>query len=489
MNLRPYQININNLIAKKLARTKRVIFCLPTGAGKTFCFSNIVQRHLAKDAFNRVLILTNRSKLFDQTFEAIHRLDIKPFSYTAKAKLKEPIYSRCIIGMVETVKRRNAKSIPPPTLIIIDEAHIGSFKKIFEIFPDSLYIGATATPLATKKKDPLNNYYNDIAFQLDTPDLIELGYLNPAETWAVRSIDESQLKKRQGEYTDASQLQQLEQAKPKADFIQAYKKHAQGKKTLVFCVNVDHTIKTHERLKELNPNAFLVHSKQHPNQNELNILEFHESSDGVLVNCGILTTGYDHPAIECIMVHRSTTSLTLWLQMCGRGSRLSPETNKSKFTIVDLGNNAIKHLLWEARRDWEKLFKHPPQPSDRSDGVQGVKECPKCHMLLAPSILVCPECAHKFQIKAKDNTINGETFLLSETLKNVKDKPIAELSVPELIELQAHKNYKTGFIVRILRQRPPEDLKLFAKLKGYKSGWVQHQLQGAKDYTNFKVKL
>jgi len=175
--------------------------------------------------------------------------------------------------------------------------------------------------------------------------------------------------------------------------------------------------------------------------------------------------------------------------MCGRGSRLSPETNKTKFTIVDLGNNAIKHLLWEARRDWEKLFKHPPQPSDKSDGVQGVKECPKCHILIAPSISVCPECGHKFQIKAKDDTINGETFLLSQTLKNVKDKPIAELSVPELIELQAHKNYKTGFIVRILRQRPPEDLKLFAKLKGYKSGWVQHQRQGTKDYTNFKVKL
>lgn len=488
MQLRPYQSKLIQLTAQKLAQSKRVIMQLSTGGGKTICFSTIIERFLAKDMFNTVLVLTDRTELFRQTFKAIDRIGITPYEYSAKAKPKSTILSRCVIGMAQTIIRRKAKHLRQPSLIIIDEAHEGVFKKIFDLFPDSLYIGATATPLSASKKDPLNQYYNDIAFVIDTPELIELGYLNPAKTYAVKAIDDTKLSKRNGEYTDASQLAQLDNAKIKADLIAAYRKHANGKKTIVFCVNVQHTLDTYELFKSNGIEAYQITSKSTPAERHQMQESFRRSTSGLMVNCGILTKGYDHPPIEVAIIDRSTTSLPLWLQMCGRASRLSPETGKTEFTIIDLGNNWKRHLLWQAERDWVDLFHNPPQPSKKSDSVQGVKECPKCHFLMPPTALNCPECNHAFPTNTK-KTIQGDTFLVSPTLKAIENKTILDLSVPELIELQDFKGYKQGFIVRVLRTKGIQALKEYANLKGYKSGWVKMQSNGDKNFTNFKVKL
>ena len=488
MQLRPYQSKLIQATSHKLTKSKRVVMQLSTGGGKTVCFSTIVERFLAKDMFRSVLILTDRTELFRQTFKAIDRIGITPYEYSAQAKPKSTILSRCVMGMAQTIIRRKGNHLRKPDLIIIDEAHEGVFKKIFDLFPDSLYIGATATPLSASKKDPLNNYYGDIACVIDTPELIELGYLCPAKTYAVKAIDDTKLTKRNGEYTDASQLAQLNETQIKADLIAAYHKHAQGKKTIVFCVNVQHTLDTYELFKSNGLETYQITS--HSNAFERTQMQsaFHRSASGIMVNCGILTKGYDHPPIECVIVDRSTTSLPLWLQMCGRGSRISPETNKTDFTIIDLGNNWKRHLLWQAERDWTDLFRNPPQPSKKADSVQGVKECPKCHFLMPPTLSNCPECNYTFPHQTK-KIIQGDTFLVSPTLKAIENKTILDLSVPELIELQDFKGYKQGFIVRVLRAKGLDYLKEYAQLKSYKSGWVKMQSNGDKNFTNFKIKL
>ena len=84
---------------------------------------------------------------------------------------------------------------------------------------------------------------------------------------------------------------------------------------------------------------------------------FKHTPDAILTSVGILTTGFDEPTVETIIINRATKSLTLYFQMIGRGSRLLP--NKKEFTIIDLGNNAARFGLWDAPVDWQHIFKSP----------------------------------------------------------------------------------------------------------------------------------
>jgi type I site-specific restriction endonuclease len=84
---------------------------------------------------------------------------------------------------------------------------------------------------------------------------------------------------------------------------------------------------------------------------------FKKTPDAVLTSVGILTTGFDEPTVETIILNRATKSLTLYFQMIGRGSRKLP--NKSDFTVIDLGNNAARFGLWNEPVDWQHIFKSP----------------------------------------------------------------------------------------------------------------------------------
>ncbi|HET8736577.1 MAG TPA: helicase-related protein, partial [Pricia sp.] len=84
---------------------------------------------------------------------------------------------------------------------------------------------------------------------------------------------------------------------------------------------------------------------------------FSETPDAILTSVSILTTGFDEPTVETIMLNRATRSLTLYFQMIGRGSRVLPE--KEKFNVVDLGNNVARFGLWSAPIDWQEIFHFP----------------------------------------------------------------------------------------------------------------------------------
>ena len=84
---------------------------------------------------------------------------------------------------------------------------------------------------------------------------------------------------------------------------------------------------------------------------------FREKPNAILTSVSILTTGFDEPTVECVMLNRATRSLTLYFQMIGRGSRVLP--NKSEFTVVDLGNNLTRFGLWDAPIDWASIFRNP----------------------------------------------------------------------------------------------------------------------------------
>jgi superfamily II DNA or RNA helicase len=123
---------------------------------------------------------------------------------------------------------------------------------------------------------------------------------------------------------------------------------------------------------------------------------FANTPSAILNNVGLFTTGFDEPTIETIMINKSTESMPLWLQMCGRGSR--PTDEKNAFTIIDMGGNAVTHGDWCDSRDWENIFFNPPKKSDK-EGVAPSKNCPKCDAIVAASARMCKYCGFEFPVK------------------------------------------------------------------------------------------
>ena len=493
LQLRPYQKDLIDQIREKFARgRKRVVLCSPTGSGKTVVFSSVVIQTISKDMFNRVLIVTDRVELFQQTWGALDAMGATPTVLNAKTKNGESLHGRVVVGMVETIKRRYKrygkefkKYMGQFNLIIIDEAHKGNFREIIEMYPDSFVIGATATPISTSKKNPLKNHYDDIALSVDIPDLVLDGFLSPEKSYKMDVVDQDQLVKNysNGDFTEKSQAEQF--AKPRVfdGLLSSWQDRAKGLKTLVFCVNIEETYHTADNFRKAGYDPAVITSKSTSEERAEQLQKFHSKTDGIMVNCGILTTGYDHPPIECIVMNRATMSLPLWLQCCGRGSRISP--GKDQFVIIDMGGNIDRLGMWSDSRDWRDWFFNPCKP--RQEQPAPVKECKKCGALMHASVRKCQYCGYEYPVEEMQK-LDGELVEVNPVPAELQGKRISDLSVPELIELQRAKRYSNGFVLRILRSRGQEALREFAQIKNYKPGWIHFNADGPKSFTNFRVK-
>lgn len=502
MKLRPYQDDLVNTLRGKFRRDKRVILCSPTGSGKTVMFTYIVLNTLHKSMFQRALVVTDRIELLAQTFKSLGRTGIEAQVYDAKTKPKDPpIIARAVVAMVETIKRRY-KSNPDRLraqlgdfdMIIIDEAHKGNFKALFDIYPDAFYIGATATPIATSKKDPLKNYYQNIAYTVDVPELIELGFLSPCRPYAMRLIDSNALQKdyNRGDYTEQSQYEEFNKPMVFAGLIKAYREkcYTERRRTIIFCINIQHTLDTVRELKAAGFEAVWITSKSSKEERAEALKKFHMGKVDVMVNCGILTTGYDHPEISAVIMNRATMSLPLWLQCCGRGSRIHPESGKSDFVLIDMGTNIDRLGLWDEARDWKKWFFDPPKPGQSQPAP--VKECPECESLIPARTMQCPYCLYEFPIseKSQNEQIEGKLVeVVKPAPSDLIGRKIAELNTDELYLLYKSERYKKGFIMRVLRSKGEGALSYFARLAGFKKGWAYYQSRnGETTFTNITIR-
>jgi superfamily II DNA or RNA helicase len=223
-------------------------------------------------------------------------------------------------------------------------------------------------------------------------------------------------------------------------------------------------------------NVFYVHSQMSKDERESQLSGFHNSTDGIMCNCGILTTGYDHPAIECIILFRATLSLPLYLQMCGRGSRTFD--NKPNFIILDFGGNIDRFGKWQDSKDWIDFFNNPPK---KIEGVAPTKECPECEALLHLKVTECPYCGHIFEVKEK-KFFEGELIEVEPLPEHLKNKKVKDLTLKELHEVRNIRKWSLSFTYRILLAKGMEHVINYGKLNNYKPGW--HRFQKGEPITN-----
>ncbi|HEX9979128.1 MAG TPA: DEAD/DEAH box helicase [Flavobacterium sp.] len=337
-----------------------LLYQLPTGGGKTVIFSEIVRRYLQKHD-KKVVVLTHRIELCKQTSKMLKGFGVRNKIINSKIKeLPDQNEYSCFVAMVETLKNRindEKLHLDNVGLVIIDEAHYNSFRKLLNSFKKSFILGVTATPLSSNIKLPMNENYDELIVGDTIASLISKGFLAKATTYSY-DVGLTSLKVGiNGDYTVRSSDELYTNMVMQEKLLHAYTEKSLGKKTLIFNNGINTSLYVYETFREAGfPIRHLDNTSSNDERKDI-LHWFKKTPDAILTSVGILTTGFDEPTVETIILNRATKSLTLYFQMIGRGSRKLP--NKDNFTIIDLGNNAARFGLWDQPVDWQHIFRAP----------------------------------------------------------------------------------------------------------------------------------
>lgn len=344
-----------------------LLYQLPTGGGKTVIFSEIVNQYL-KTRSKKVLVLTHRIELCKQTSAVLSEFGVRNKVIDSKAKLDDQKDFDCFVAMVETLNNRlkdNKLDISNIGLVIIDEAHYNSFTKLFKFFDNSFLLGVTATPLSSNIELPMTDNYNELIVGESIESLIENRFLAEANMFSYNVGLTSLVVGANGDYTVKSSEDLYTNNEMLSKLMDAYNEHCNNKKTLIFNNGINTSLFVFDLFKRAGmPIAHLDNTTTKKERS--NILKwFKETPNAILTSVSILTTGFDEPSVEAIILNRATKSLTLYYQMIGRGSRIFK--NKKSFDVVDLGNNFHRFGPWGSTNlDWHRIFKYP---SHYLDGI------------------------------------------------------------------------------------------------------------------------
>jgi superfamily II DNA or RNA helicase len=358
-----YQSKDIDLILEKInlkGEGYHLLYQLPTGGGKTVIFSEIVRRYLINHN-KKVLVLTHRVELCKQTSDMLNAFGVRNKIINSFVKtLPESDKYDCYVAMVETLNNRlkdEKIKFNNLGLVIVDEAHFNSFRKLFKSFGKATLLGVTATPLSSNIKLPMYQNYDELITGASIAQLVEEGYLAKATTYSYEVGLTSLKVGINGDYTVKSSDDLYTGLMMQEKLVYAYNEHAKGKKTLIFNNGIRTSLHVLELFTEAGlPIRHLDNTATLEERQDI-LHWFRKTPDAILTSVGILTTGFDEPTVEVIILNRATKSLTLYLQMIGRGSRIIP--GKDNFTIIDLGNNEPRFGLWTTDFDWQYIFKNP----------------------------------------------------------------------------------------------------------------------------------
>jgi superfamily II DNA or RNA helicase len=406
---------------------------LPTGAGKTYTFCELAKRYFVEHV-QKVLIVVHRQELLQQAYNSLGE---KCFKIEKGVKVIPHDYDY-YVAMVETLHRRLDK-LPFFGLVIIDEAHIGNFRKLPYFEEECVkVVGVSATPVSEK---PLSTYFKNLVMPTDISTLINSGFLLNCQAFGFASdlVSKQKFKIKGGDFDEKQMQDFYSSEKMVKNVINAYWQTVPGQKTIIFNVNVAHNEAVYNAFQSEGLEVYSVTGETPIAERKRIIQDFKNNPHGIMCNVGVLTTGYDEPSVQAIILNRATKSLPLYLQMIGRGSRL--HEGKDKFTVIDLGKNTTRHGFYDDHFDWKTMFekgtKKEKKNADKENAAPN-KECPGCGYIQHTRIILCEKCGHDFeeerQKQAKEEK-EQKLFLLT------KESPI-NIPTEKIYEMAKERNWK-----------------------------------------------
>lgn len=404
MKLRQYQADAIEALYQYWidGRGSDPLIVCPTGAGKTLILAKLIEDALEFTG-TRVLMLTHVSELLKQGGqELVSILPGVDLGFYSASLGQKRLDRQVTFAGIQSIWERAYDMVPAPDLVIIDEAHLvpkntttryGKFlDDLRQCNPDVKIVGLTATPYRLdsgylhKGKGAI---FDGIAYDIPVGKLIDEGYLSPLISRGAKAkIDLTNVGKRGGEFIES----QLASAASDPDLVKATVEEivrfgADRKSWLVFSSGIEHAEMIRDQMLSNGVDAEVVTGSDNKTDRARKINDFKSMRLRCLINIGVLTVGFNHPATDLVAMVRATASAGLYVQMAGRGTRLAD--GKQDCLLLDFGGNVERHGFIDAVRVKDKT-------QSTGDGEAPVKECPECQAMVYAGLRVCIECGHEF---------------------------------------------------------------------------------------------
>lgn len=343
----------------------RPAIVLPTGAGKTVVFAALIKQFRAQTSMvrshamqnQRVIVLVHRDELADQAIAKIRA--VAPDLSVGKVKAADnDTHADVMVCSVQTLayERRLNRLTWHETkhgkvgLIITDECHhaaAASYGKVYAAFPDALQLGVTAT-LARGDGVGLGSVWEEVVYSKSVLWMISKGYLTDvkAKRVDIEGFDLAGLKTIRGDYQASDLGQAMEAAGADKVIATVYKEHAADRQGVVFTPTVETAWTTCEALASTGIPSAVIHGGTPRDERQSTFEGFRTGEIQVLVNCMVLTEGFDAPWASCAVIARPTQSQPLYVQMVGRVLRTWPgKTDALVLDVVGASANKLRTLI------------------------------------------------------------------------------------------------------------------------------------------------
>ena len=457
VTLRDYQQEGVENIRGAFRRCRSVLYCLPTGGGKTVVFSYVTENAIAKG--RRVAILVHRQELVDQARSSLERLGLQ-VGVIAPGHPESP-HLPVQVCSVQSLVRRLPRWPNAFDLIVIDEAHhavAGSWRKVLDAYPSAFRLGVTATPERLDGQG-LGNFFEVLIEGPGTWDLMQRGHLAECRVFIPpNGARRHKLSKLAGEFRMDSAAEEMKRSVLMGDVVTHYKKHLFPRTAIAFCCTVDHAQFVADEFKRAGVRAAVIDGTLDKNTRRQMIQGLATGDVQVLCSCEVISEGTDVPSVGGALLLRPTNSLSLFLQQCGRCLR--PAEGKPYAVILDHAGNVRKHGLPQDVQVWS-LANRKLKNCDKREAPM-VRVCQSCFAAIPGGVEVCPFCGAEVAKPKRKAIISDDDATLKEI--RVED---AQIRIRAKQEKERRKKEQS-------QARTLEQLQALARERGYSPGWAYH---------------
>ena len=377
-----YQEDMKERIEKALRLHRSVMAQMPTGTGKTYLLTAVIDSFVSNNPMEKVWIVAHRRELVSQIDETVRKFHSYFASNTSS------LLSSVKAMSIQWLMRHYDEIEEEPGMIVIDEAHHAlakTYKEMWERFPNAKFLGLTATPCRLNGKG-FTDLFDVLVQSWSVPEFISKGRLATYDFVSIKSdgvtqrlIDSLQKRGADGDYQN-KEMDMLLNKKPSIERLyQSLEEFGKDRKGIVYAINISHAQKITKLYQEHGVKAIAIDSKTPAVERQQDIEAFKKGDIQVLVNVDIFSEGFDCPDVEFVQLARPTLSLAKYLQMVGRGLRVA----KGKKNCVIIDNVGLYRVFGLPSQVWNwnamfegklKVGKRKETPKDREFFLMNEKQ-------------------------------------------------------------------------------------------------------------------
>ena len=331
-----YQEDMKERIEKALRLHRSVMAQMPTGTGKTYLLTAVIDSFVSNNPMEKVWIVAHRRELVSQIDETVRKFHSYSASNTSS------LLSSVKAMSIQWLMIHYDEIEEEPGMIVIDEAHHAlakTYKEMWERFPKAKFLGLTATPCRLNGKG-FTDLFDVLVQSWAVPEFISKGRLATYDFVSIKSdgvtqrlIDSLQKRGADGDYQN-KEMDMLLNKKPSIERLyRSLEEYGKNRKGIVYAINISHAQKITKLYQEHGVKAIAIDSKTPAMERQQDIEAFKKGDIQVLVNVDIFSEGFDCPDVEFVQLARPTLSLAKYLQMVGRGLRVAK--GKKNCVIID----------------------------------------------------------------------------------------------------------------------------------------------------------